>query len=128
MRAGSMRAAAPWRRTAPSPRRRPARRAHHQLRFDGDALERTLRMLDSGAQQATGGPADRIEQARKSGGKKLDLESCGLTKVPKEIWSIPGLEEIDLTYNELRTIPTSLRNLTRFIVAAHHLIASEELV
>jgi GTPase SAR1 family protein len=53
----------------------------------------------------------RIEKVRLEGGKALDLYSCGLTEIPKEVFGLYQLESLDLSGNGIRVVPDRIRKL-----------------
>lgn len=50
-------------------------------------------------------PNQRIERVRTNGYKNLDLGRLQLTKVPESIFSLSTVIDIDLSKNNLRTLP-----------------------
>ena len=55
----------------------------------------------------------RIEQARKSESKTLDLSDLGLTTIPESIGSLTQLQQLLLNSNQIKEIPESIGSLTQ---------------
>ncbi|GIJ50639.1 hypothetical protein Val02_75250 [Virgisporangium aliadipatigenens] len=55
--------------------------------------------------------AERIERARQTRSPKLELDRCGLYKVPKEVRDFTFVESLNLEFNNLRDLPKWLRKL-----------------
>jgi GTPase SAR1 family protein len=55
----------------------------------------------------------KIEAARRSGAKKLNLSNMGLTELPESLGQLTQLQTLDLSYNQLRALPESLGQLTQ---------------
>jgi len=63
----------------------------------------------------------RLRAGRLDGATRLDLRGCALTEVPPEVFALAGtLEVLDLSGNQLSTLPDDLARLTRL----HTLFAS----
>lgn len=54
---------------------------------------------------------EEIKLARRNGAKALSLWRRDLTEVPEEIWTLPLLERLYLTGNQLQTVPARLWEL-----------------
>jgi internalin A len=54
----------------------------------------------------------RIEEARKSGARKLDLSDIELSTLPEAIGQLSKLWELDLSGNQLSTLPEAIGQLT----------------
>ena len=52
-----------------------------------------------------------INQAKKEKSKSLSLVGQGLTEIPAEVFELDFLEELDLSYNEIQTIPKAVSRL-----------------
>ena len=55
---------------------------------------------------------EKIEQARRSGAKQLDLSGMGLTEVPEVLGKLTALRVLDLSRNHLTTLSEALGKLT----------------
>lgn len=55
---------------------------------------------------------EKIEQARRSGAKELDLRGMGLTGVPEALGTLTALQELWLHGNQLTSVPEALGKLT----------------
>jgi internalin A len=66
---------------------------------------------NKGWQEAT----RRIEEARRTGDRSLTLTNLALTEIPDSFFTLPDLEEIDLSRNKLTAVPDSLRQCTKLI-------------
>jgi Leucine-rich repeat (LRR) protein len=54
-----------------------------------------------------------IEEARKSGARKLDLSRLELSALPEAIGQLSQLEELDLSGNQLNTLPEAIGQLSQ---------------
>src|SRR5262245_10760932 len=52
-----------------------------------------------------------LQWARESRSSWLTLRDKGLTDIPEEIFDLPELANLDLSFNRLRTVPERLWNL-----------------
>lgn len=71
----------------------------------------------------------RIEKCQKTGNPKLDLSSCGLTEVPREIMDLIWLREIDFFNNQINKIEglNTLSNLTELRFSVNRIEEIENL-
>jgi small GTP-binding protein len=54
---------------------------------------------------------ERIEEARRTGAERLDLEDLNLTELPEEIGCLTNLQTLALRWNQLSVLPESIGNL-----------------
>ena len=55
---------------------------------------------------------ERIEAARKSSARELDLSGLDLTALPEAIGNLTALQQLDLGGNQLTALPEAIGNLT----------------
>ncbi|AXG69750.1 internalin-A [Kordia sp. SMS9] len=58
------------------------------------------------------GALRRIRKVKKNNSKGLDLSGFKLTEIPKEVFELTHLTEIDLRYNQITEIPEAIGKLT----------------
>jgi hypothetical protein len=58
----------------------------------------------------------KIEEARRSGAKSLDLFRLGLTEVPESLGRLAGLTNLNLSQNQLSSFPESIRDLKELAI------------
>jgi len=68
----------------------------------------------------------RIEEARKSNSKSLDLSELELSNVPTSVWELSQIEELNLGANRIAAIPDALGQLSnlRELVLLNNRIAA----
>ncbi|HEC37115.1 hypothetical protein LCGC14_1446290 [marine sediment metagenome] len=55
---------------------------------------------------------DCVESGNVFSKKHINLDSCGLTSIPKPIFKLDFLESLSLDYNDIRNVPQSIDKLT----------------